>query len=307
MRRPSPISARSSDICADPARWRHLRTQADPPPGAARAGPLQHRDHPHGVRRPMAALEELGRSLAYREVLATAHPSVFSVPVGPGDEPRRDRPRSSTRRSRTARRWSRSSGRSMCWRSWSAPGPSDTRFRAALGRSWNVLGFIRDEARENLQALPAFEHAVKEATRSMEEAPEVDQYRFNAIYTLENLGEQFVNLGRPAEGFPSYRRAIAAEAGAARRASGRPGPDPRPGEGPVDASGPSCDTPASRPRRGRRWPGPARCSPPSPTPRPRTPRSRPSSARSSTERPWPWPTRAGPPRRSRSSGAPSRP
>jgi tetratricopeptide (TPR) repeat protein len=158
--------------------------------------------------RPMAALEEMGRSLAYREALATAHPSVSSYQWDVG---------SSLGEIAPLQHQAKQDGKALVTIERSidvleklvASRPEDTRFRATLARSWNVLGFIRDESRENLQALPAFEHAVKEAIRSMEEAPEVDQNRFTAIYTLENLGEQSVDLGRPTEGFPSYRRAIA--------------------------------------------------------------------------------------------------
>ena len=158
--------------------------------------------------RPTEALEELGRSLAYREALATAHPSVFTYQLDLG---------TNLGEIAALQHRAKQDGKALVTIERSidvleklvGSRPEDTRFRAALGRSWNILGFIRDEARDNLQALPAFEHAVKEATRSMEEAPEVDQYRFNAIYTLDNLAEQFVDLGRPAEGFPLYRRAIA--------------------------------------------------------------------------------------------------
>ena len=156
----------------------------------------------------MAALQELERSLAYREDLATAHPSVFSYQCDVG---------SSLGEIAALQHQAKQDGKALATIERSidvleklvGSRPEDARFRATLGRSWNVLGFIRDESRENLQALPAFEHAVKEAIRSMEVAPEVGQHRFTAIYTLENLGEQYVDLGRPAEGFPSYRRAIA--------------------------------------------------------------------------------------------------
>jgi tetratricopeptide (TPR) repeat protein len=158
--------------------------------------------------RPMEALEELGRSLAYREALATAHPSVFRYQLDLGTS--LGEIAGLEHRAKQDGKALVTIGRSIdVLEKLVGSRPEDTRFRAALGRSWNTLGFIRDEARENEQALPAFEHAVKEATRSMEEAPEVDQYRFNAIYTLDNLAEQSVDLGRPAEGFPCYRRAIA--------------------------------------------------------------------------------------------------
>ena len=246
--------------------------------------------------RPMEALEELGRSLAYREALATAHPSVFSYQLDLG---------TSLGEIGALQHQAKQDGKALVTIDRSidvleklvGSRPEDARFRAALGRSWNTLGFICDEARDNLQALPAFEHAVKAATASMEQAPEVDLYRFNSIYTLDNLAEQFVDLGRPAEGFPMYRQAIALR---------QVRLDARPGDRDLtldlvkslSSLGTTLRHAGESPERGRRWPGPARCSPPSP--RPRTPRSRPSSARSSTERPWPCPTRAGPPRRSRS-------
>jgi serine/threonine-protein kinase len=158
--------------------------------------------------RSMAALEEMGRSLAYREALATAHPSVFMYQWDLA---------TNLNEIALLQHRTRQDGKALVTIERSivvleklvAARPESTRFRAALGRSWNILGFIRDEARENLRALPALERAAEQVSRAMSEAPEMDQYRIDAIFTLDNLAEQFVDLGRPAEGIPFYRRAIA--------------------------------------------------------------------------------------------------
>jgi serine/threonine protein kinase/tetratricopeptide (TPR) repeat protein len=86
--------------------------------------------------------------------------------------------------------------------------PDQSRFRAGLGRSWNILGSLHDEARENELAVPALVRAVKEEEQAMGEAPEVEQYKIYSINHLDNLGEQFIDLGRAADGLPYYRRAI---------------------------------------------------------------------------------------------------
>ena len=251
----------------------------------------------HGVRPPEAALDEFGRSLAYRDALVD-RPSVgHPVPVESGHEPRRDRQAPAPGEAGRARRSPRSEKSIDVLEKLVRSQPDQSRFRAELGRSWNILGFLHDEARENDQALPAFEHAVKEADRPWTNRPEVDQYKFNSIYILDNLGEQYVDLGRAADGLPYYRRAIALAAGAARRPSGRPGPA-------LDLAkslsnlgtilrhaGESAAARQSFARAREVLDPIADAAPADAALQAR-------SARSSTERPWPWPTRAGQPRRS---------
>ncbi len=160
------------------------------------------------LAQPMAGLEEMERSLSYRQALATAHPSVLHYQWNLAQSLSeiallQHRTRQDARALVTIERSIDVLERLV--RDW----PADSRFRAALGRSWNIKGFLHDEARQNLRALPALERTAREATRAMNEAPEMDLYRSDAINTLSNLAEQFIDLGRPAEGFPVYRRANA--------------------------------------------------------------------------------------------------
>ncbi len=43
---------------------------------------------------------------------------------------------------------------------------------------------------------------------AVDKAKEVDEYRGYLANHLDNLGEQFVDLGRVAEGLPLYRRSL---------------------------------------------------------------------------------------------------
>src|SRR5262249_22095963 len=86
--------------------------------------------------------------------------------------------------------------------------PDQARYHSGLGLSWNALGYLDDEARENLRAIPAFEKAVAEQRRAVALAPEIDEYRLYLCNHLDNLGEQYIDLGRVDEAMPSYREAI---------------------------------------------------------------------------------------------------
>ena len=217
MTRPSPISARSSAICADLLAG---VTSGPRPIHLLERLALAHYNIATILmefERPMAALEELGRSLAYREALATAHPSVFRYQLDLG---------TSLGEIAGLQHQAKQDGKALVTIERSidvleklvGSRPEDTRFRAGMGRSWNTLGFIRDEARENLQALPAFEHAVKEATRSMEEAPEVDQYRFNCDLHPRQPGRAVCRPRQARRGIPLLPPGDRTEAGAARGA-----------------------------------------------------------------------------------------
>ena len=53
-----------------------------------------------------------------------------------------------------------------------------------------------DHARNNTEALAAFEQAVAEQQLAVDKANEIDDYRGYLANHLDNLGEQFVELGR---------------------------------------------------------------------------------------------------------------
>ena len=85
--------------------------------------------------------------------------------------------------------------------------PGQARYHAELARSWNSQGVIRDELRQNKQAIPAFEKAVAELKAAIARSPHDNAHRANLCDYLENLGEQYVDLGRVEDGLPYYLEA----------------------------------------------------------------------------------------------------
>ncbi len=90
--------------------------------------------------------------------------------------------------------------------------PDQSRFRASLARSWNILGYLHDEARDNAQAITAFTRAIAELELAVAESPNVVEYKEELCSELENLGEQYIDLGKFAEGLPLYLRAADTQA-----------------------------------------------------------------------------------------------
>ena len=87
--------------------------------------------------------------------------------------------------------------------------PDQPRYHGQLGRALNILGYLYDEAlRDNVRALPAFERARDELDRAVADVPESDPYKSELIEILQNLGEQYADLGTPEAGLPYYRRAV---------------------------------------------------------------------------------------------------
>jgi serine/threonine-protein kinase len=86
--------------------------------------------------------------------------------------------------------------------------PDQPRYRAELGRALNIHGYLQDEFRDNVRALPTLERALREQERAVAESPESDLYKGYVIDILQNLGEQYADLGRVDEGLPYYRRAV---------------------------------------------------------------------------------------------------
>ncbi len=81
-------------------------------------------------------------------------------------------------------------------------------YHSELGLSWNYLGCLYDAARKNTEALAAFEQAVSEQQLAVDKAKEVDDYRAYLANHLDNIGEQFVDFGRVAQGLPYYRQSL---------------------------------------------------------------------------------------------------
>jgi serine/threonine protein kinase len=86
--------------------------------------------------------------------------------------------------------------------------PDQAAYHCDLGLSWNHLGIFEDDARKNAEALGSFEHAVSEQQLAVDKAANVLAYRLNLANHLDNLGEQFIDLGRVAQGLPYYRRSL---------------------------------------------------------------------------------------------------
>ena len=74
--------------------------------------------------------------------------------------------------------------------------PGQARYHAELARSWNSMGFVRDELRQNEQAIPDFEKAVVEVKAAIVGSPDDNAHKVDLSWYLENLGEQYVDMGR---------------------------------------------------------------------------------------------------------------
>ncbi len=87
--------------------------------------------------------------------------------------------------------------------------PDNAGFHGALGLSWNSLGYFLDEKmRKNDEAIPAFQTAIAEQRIAARIAPADTEYKLYLVNHLENLGEQYVDLNRVAEGLPHYQAAL---------------------------------------------------------------------------------------------------
>jgi serine/threonine-protein kinase len=86
--------------------------------------------------------------------------------------------------------------------------PDRAGYHSHLGRTWNLMGYFRNKARENAQALTAFQHAVDEQRLAVDRSEEIIEYKDELCIYLDNLGEQYLDLGRASEGLPCYEEAI---------------------------------------------------------------------------------------------------
>jgi serine/threonine protein kinase/tetratricopeptide (TPR) repeat protein len=84
----------------------------------------------------------------------------------------------------------------------------EARYHSQLGLTWDAVGCIRDDARQNLQAIQPFSQAIHEQEKAAQLSKDVDQYKEYLCFHLENLGEQYMDLGQPNDGIPSYVQAL---------------------------------------------------------------------------------------------------
>ncbi len=86
--------------------------------------------------------------------------------------------------------------------------PDSASYHGDLGRSYNYVGVIRDEARNHEPAIRAFRDAIREQQIAIGKTDSADLYRWYLANHLENLGEQYLDTGRPAEGLKHYNDAL---------------------------------------------------------------------------------------------------
>jgi tetratricopeptide (TPR) repeat protein len=86
--------------------------------------------------------------------------------------------------------------------------PDVAAFHNQLAYTWNCLGNFHDEDKQNQLAIGPFQKAVAEQRLAVAKSKDVDTYREALAVYLENLGEQFLDLGSPDEGLPQYEAAL---------------------------------------------------------------------------------------------------
>ncbi len=156
----------------------------------------------HGVNKQFAkALESYEKSLEYRVALVAAHPSMTPFQENLG-----------TTYCEVAWRQHTAGHDEMAFATLTKSfailkklvdsEPGQARYHAELGRSWNSRCFLRDESGQHEQAILAFERAVAELRVAIARAPDDDAHKALLRVYLENLGEQYVDLGRVDAGLP---------------------------------------------------------------------------------------------------------
>jgi serine/threonine protein kinase len=86
--------------------------------------------------------------------------------------------------------------------------PETASFHSALALGWNDLGILEDERRNNSTAIRHFDRAIREQRLAMDKNPSAVGYKQFLCNHLDNLGEQYVDLGKPDEGLPKYQEEI---------------------------------------------------------------------------------------------------
>jgi serine/threonine-protein kinase len=145
------------------------------------------------------ALQSFEKSLEYRSALVAAHPSVTKFQENLGKSYREIAHRQHDAGLDAKARTSIRKSLDVLTRLVQAQ-PDQARYHSELGLSWNTLGYLYDEARENAQAIPAFQKAVAEQQLAGRTERGTMQLKVYLENHLDNLGEQYVDLGRVAEG-----------------------------------------------------------------------------------------------------------
>ena len=86
--------------------------------------------------------------------------------------------------------------------------PETARFHNELALSLDGLGRLHDEARNNTEAMRAFESAVREQKAAIAQTKPADELERILSFHLDNLGEQYFDLGQPNKGLPHYEEAL---------------------------------------------------------------------------------------------------
>jgi eukaryotic-like serine/threonine-protein kinase len=87
--------------------------------------------------------------------------------------------------------------------------PEQASLHNMLAFNWNYLGLLHDETnRNNAAAIRPFKEAIAEQRLAIEKAEHPEDYKGALCIYLENLGEQYIDLGRPADGVASNLQAL---------------------------------------------------------------------------------------------------
>ena len=86
--------------------------------------------------------------------------------------------------------------------------PERAEYHFELALSWNVQGYLLDEANKNREAIAPFEAACQEQEIAVAKSKGDRKYRQFLAQHLENLGEQYVDLGQAPEGLEYYEKAL---------------------------------------------------------------------------------------------------
>jgi serine/threonine-protein kinase len=153
------------------------------------------------------ALPFLEQSLKYRSDLADQHATVTRFREKLGDSCREIA--ELQHRAHQEEKALASANRSVeVYRELVQAQPETASFHSDLALSLNCLGFLCDEGRNNENAIRAFKGAIEEQQVAISKSHSAPEYQVYLCYHFDNLGEQYVDLGRPAEGLLHYRQAL---------------------------------------------------------------------------------------------------
>ncbi len=153
------------------------------------------------------ALPALERALAYRVALAEQHPSVteFQQKLGVSY---REVGELQHRVHQEAKALESGQKSVAILKTLVQSQPDRAGLRCCLGLSRNFLGIVHDDARRNNEAMACFAEAIKQEEIAIDNARDAAEVKQHLCYFLDNLGEQYIKLGRPTDGIPYYERAL---------------------------------------------------------------------------------------------------